>query len=281
MKQTNTITTHETNILQSETEITQVLSPSMSNMVDNFREAINNRIIENNPRLPSFPTIETINVIDREAIIELNNTTASERRLEFMSDVITRQNPRENILLIIENCNNQTREYLNDLIITSSVNIEIPNEWLYEIGNILLYTAASLESDQLVIAHIIDILIESMTLYNTNQIFSLLLNTHISSYNDYLYNVGLASENQIEQRVQEFYQQVDQRILLNRRALLYAGAGLLGTMAISSLGMPPVGGLLIRALTQSDTNYSGEEIVRLRDVWDFSLKKLLSIIKKY
>ena len=40
-----------------------------------------------------------------------------------MSEVITRQNPRENILLIIENCNNQTREYLNDLIITSSINI--------------------------------------------------------------------------------------------------------------------------------------------------------------
>lgn len=281
MTQTNILETYETNILQPETERTLALRPSMSSMVDEFREVINNRILEKNPKLPSFPSIETINVIDRDAIIELNNITASERRLEFMSEVITRQNPRENILLLIENCNNQTREYINDLIITSSINIEIPDEWLYEIGNIYLYTAANLEADHLVITHIMETISESMTLYNTNQIFSLLLNTHITSYNDYLYNVGLASENQIEQRVQEFYQEVDQRISLNRRRLLYTGVGLLGTMALSSLGMPPVGGLLIRALTQSDTNYSGEEIVRLRDVWDFSLKKLLSIIKKY
>ena len=55
-----------------------------------------------------------------------------------------------------------------------------------------------------------------MTLYNTNQIFSILSNTHITSYNNYLYNVGLGTENQIEQRIQEFYQEVDQRISLNR-----------------------------------------------------------------
>lgn len=114
-----------------------------------------------------------------------------------------------------------------------------------------------------------------MVVYNTNQVFSV-LDTQITSYNNYLNTVRLATETQLEERVQEFHQEVDQRIALNRRRVLYAGVGLLGSMALSSFGMPLVGDLIIRSLTSnnsrvsSSTTQSVGEIIRLRDVWDAS-----------
>jgi hypothetical protein len=44
--------------------------------------------------------------------------------------------------------------------------------------------------------------------------------------------------------------------------------------------MPPVGGLIIRALTSTETVSTMREIVRFRDVLDASLKKMLDIIQK-
>lgn len=54
-----------------------------------------------------------------------------------------------------------------------------------------------------------------MVIYNTNQVFSI-LDTQVSLYNNYLDNVRLATEIQLDKRVQEFHQEVDQRIALNR-----------------------------------------------------------------
>lgn len=48
--------------------------------------------------------------------------------------------------------------------------------------------------------------------------------------------------------------------------------------------MPPIGGLLVRSLTSSETVVSSAtpagEIVRFRDVLDAALKKLLDIIQR-
>ena len=48
--------------------------------------------------------------------------------------------------------------------------------------------------------------------------------------------------------------------------------------------MPPVGKLLVRALTSSETVVSSTQsvgkIIRLRDIWYASLKKMLDIIQK-
>lgn len=52
-------------------------------------------------------------------------------------------------------------------------------------------------------------------------------------------------------------------------------------MALTSMGLPPIGGVLARTLLDTTTNSSNlRETVRLRDVWDASLKKLLNIIEK-
>ena len=108
-----------------------------------------------------------------------------------------------------------------------------------------------------------------MVVYNTNHVFSI-LNTQVTSYNHYLDGVRLTTETQLEEKVQE----MNQRIITNRRRVLYAGVVLLGSIALSSFGMPPIGGLFVRALTSSETvvfsTQSVGEVIRLRDLWDAS-----------
>ena len=52
-------------------------------------------------------------------------------------------------------------------------------------------------------------------------------------------------------------------------------------MALISIGLPPLGGVIARTIANISTNSaSSNEIIRLKDVWDASLKKLLDIIEK-
>jgi hypothetical protein len=134
----------------TENTTTMLLRPQTLNIRDEFRNLLNMRFGDNNPRLPSTPGItvdsnQTIPVIDREGIIELNNSTSSERRLEFMENVISLENSDENRLFLIQNTSNQVRTYLHDLLIRSANNSNISEEDLYRIGNIFLYTISNLE----------------------------------------------------------------------------------------------------------------------------------------
>lgn len=279
-----TRTSVETITITGETNVTRmVLRPSTLNMRETFRDILNRRSQNNIPELPYINDLNRISSIDSGTIIELNNSTFFERRLSFMESIINYQNSNENRALLIENSSPQVRTYLHELLIRSANNSNISEEDLYRIGNIFLYTISNLDIDGLVLRDIIQNIRESMVVYNTNQIFSI-LDTQVVSYNNYLDGVRLATETQLEERVQEFHQEVDQKIALNRRRILMAGAGLLGSMALSSFGMPPVGGLLVRSLTSRDTIVSSTEsvgeVIRLRDVWDAALKKMLDIIQK-
>ena len=91
---------------------------------------------------------------------------------------------------------------MHDLLIRSANNSNISEEDLYEIGNIFLYTVSNLDIDELMLRDVIQNMRESMVVYNTNQIFSV-LNTQIFSYNNYLENIRLTTELQLEKRVEE------------------------------------------------------------------------------
>jgi hypothetical protein len=69
--------------------------------------------------------------------------------------------------------------------------------------------------DGLVLRDVIQNMRESMVIYNTNHVFSI-FDTQVVSYNLYLDNVILATDEQLDQRVKEFNQEVDQRITVNR-----------------------------------------------------------------
>lgn len=51
-----------------------------------------------------------------------------------------------------------------------------------------------------------------MVMYNTNQIINILEN-NLSIYNNYLESIRLAIDAQLEERTQEFYQQVNNKFL--------------------------------------------------------------------
>ena len=258
-----------------------VLRPSTLNVRRNFRNRLENQINNSETnRLPYLNIIENDQLIDSETIIEINNSTTSERRIELMRSIVDNENINNNTYYFLTNSTNQVRTYLHDLLIRSASNMNIREEDLYRVGNIFLYTIANLNEEGLLIRDIIQHLRENLVIYNTDQIIRVLEN-HIPVYNDYLESIRLSTEEQLEERTQEFHQQVEERIILNRQRILYAGMGLVGSMALTSMGFPPVGGVIARTIANVSTNSaSSSEIIRLRDVWDASLKKLLDIIEK-
>ena len=212
-------------------ELRLFLRPATLNIRNEFQNVINSRIIKNNSRLPSTPMLDGISVIDRETIIEINNSTTSEKRVELMRSIINSENIDDNSDFLLENSTNQVRTYLYDLLIRSAMHRNITEEDLYRVGNIFLYTIANLSEEGLFVRDIVQHLRENMVNYNTNQILTVLRN-HIPIYNDYLETLRLATDRQLSERSEEFLQEVEGRVLLNRRRVLYAGLGLVGSMAL-------------------------------------------------
>jgi len=274
----NTITNIRTNTTG---ELRLVLRPEILNMRENFRDSLTRRVNYNISELPYVNDITVTQTIDFDGIIEINNSTSSERRIELMRSIINRENINDNSAFFIATSSNQVRTYLHDLLIRSASNFNINEIDLYRVGNLLLYTIANMHEEGLFIRDIVQHLREHMVMYNTNQILNILQN-HIPIYNDYLESLSLATNSQLDERCEEFYQQVDERIALNRRRVLYAGLGLVGSMALTSIGLPPLGGIIARTVANVSSNSSmnSNEVIRLRDVWDASLKKLLDIIEK-
>lgn len=279
MTQTQTIMENPMN----ETRI--VLRPLSLNLRESFRNVIDRRSENNINELPFINSINRNELIDSETIIEINNSTTSERRLELMKNIINNQNNIETQALLIENSPIQVITYLNNLLISSASNLNISEEDLYRIGNIFLYTISNLDINGIFLNDIILSLRESMITYNTNRVFSI-LSSQVPEYNQYLYDLRLATEDQLNERTQEFYNQLNERIIINRRRMIYTGLGFIGSLALSSFGLPPIGGLLTRSLigpfnsvTPNILLSENNNIVRLRDIWDLVLLKTLKFIK--
>ncbi|DAZ93509.1 TPA: hypothetical protein N0F65_000358 (mitochondrion) [Lagenidium giganteum] len=94
-----------------------VLRPSSLNMRESFRDILNRRSQNNVGELPYLNDLNSVSSIDSNTIIELNNSTTSERRVELMESIINHQNSSENRALLIENSSSQVRTYLHDLLI--------------------------------------------------------------------------------------------------------------------------------------------------------------------
>lgn len=279
MIQTQTIMENPMN----ETRI--VLRPLSLNLRESFRNVIDRRSENNINELPFINSINRNELIDSETIIEINNSTTSERRLELMKNIINNQNNIETQALLIENSPIQVITYLNNLLISSASNLNISEEDLYRIGNIFLYTISNLDINGIFLNDIILSLRESMITYNTNRVFSI-LSSQVPEYNQYLYDLRLATEDQLNERTQEFYNQLNERIIINRRRMIYTGLGFIGSLLLSSFGLPPIGGLLTRSLigpfnsvTPNILLSENNNIVRLRDIWDLVLLKTLKFIK--
>ena len=267
-----------TTLVTNETRM--VLQPEILNIREDWRNSLNRRVNNNISKLPYIEEIDRISTIDSNGIIEINNSTTSKRRIELMESIINQENINDNSQFLISNSSNQVITSLHALLIRSASNMNINEDDLYRVGNIFLYTMANIDIENVNLRDVIQHLHAHRVIYNTDQIINILEN-HIPVYNDYLESIRLVTEEQLEGHTQEFYQKVEERINLNRQRILYAGRVLVGSMVLTSIGLPPPGGVITQTIANVSTNSASlNEIIHLRDVWDASLKKLLDIIEK-
>lgn len=230
-------------------ELRMVLRPSTLNFREQFRNDLQNQLIRNSDsRLTGVSRIEDIDAIDSQDIIEINNQTSSERIREFLQNVIDYENINDNSHFLIANSSNQVRTYLNDLLLRSASIFPINEDDLYRVGNIFLYTIANIDIESVNLRDIIQHLRAHMVIFNIEQIVNILEN-HIPRYNTYLDSLHLLTNEQLEECTQEFYQEIEEQIFKNRQRILYAGMGLVGSMALTSVGLPPLGGVLTKAIS--------------------------------
>lgn len=258
------------------------LSHETLNMREDFSNLISNRINNENSRLPSVPIVENIDVIDRETIFNINNSTTSERRDEFMYEIITNTHSEENRMTLLENSNDNVHSYINQLLIRVSSNENVQEIDLYRIGNIFLYTLSNLIDVQ-TFRDIITPLQESYVIYSTHQVLSIPPSITYE-YRNILDSIGLLTEEHLSERTDEFNKQVEERMIVNRRRILMVGTGILATTALSTIGLPPIGGLIVRGIsnvveTTSEVVPSTTSSIRLRDLFDQTLVNIHNYIK--
>lgn len=187
-----------------------------------LRQKISNRIIENlNRNLPSIRSIQEIDTIDSEVIIELNNSTSSERRIELVNEIINSLNSQQNLNLLINNAPVHVLENIRIILnnYCNSNNISIKD--LNRIGNILLYHLANISSETINLSEFIDNLRISIIEIENN--FDIIrINDLNSNLNDMLYRLNLLTENQLNRHVLEFQTQIEERenSMRNERSLI-------------------------------------------------------------
>ena len=77
----------------SQNELKMMLTYSDLDYRNQFRNSMEHQLNHSTQyRIPGVERLENLDVIDHEGIIEINNLTSSERRIEFMRSVINHKN---------------------------------------------------------------------------------------------------------------------------------------------------------------------------------------------
>lgn len=91
----------------STNELRMVLRPSTLDYRQQFTNSMEHQLNHSTRyRIPWVEQLENINVIDHEDIIELNNSTTSERRIELIRSIINHENIRDNSYFFLSNSTN-------------------------------------------------------------------------------------------------------------------------------------------------------------------------------
>jgi hypothetical protein len=236
-----------------------VLRPETLSLRTQFRNQVSERIDTSNDRLPSYSAAildgERVNFIDRNTILQLNDTQNPEQRTEIMNNIINFTNSDTNRMLLIENSSDEVKKYLKDLFIRSSTSENITHEQLYTIGNIIIYTMSNIPEVN-AIREIIDPLRNSMFDYDRNQIMNFILQIS-PDVNQQIDEANLSTENQVQQN----NERINNRIILNRQRICWIGATVAAGYALGIFGFPylapfvgPVGNIVARSLPSSSTS---------------------------
>lgn len=150
------------------------LSEQTLDLRTQFRNRIENQVNDSEKQdLPYLNRIKSVEVIDSDTIIEINNTTTDEKKEEFLKNVLNQENGSENTELLIQNSSEQVQNYLNDILIRASGNGTITEENIYRIGNMFFYSISTMSGIE-TIPEVLESLRESMYNFNTNRDLSLI-----------------------------------------------------------------------------------------------------------
>jgi hypothetical protein len=270
--------------------LTLTLQPQTIDLSTSIRDRFRNRI-DNDPNhsLPFVKRIDETECIDKDTIIEINNTTSSERRMEIMESLLEQNNNSEVRTLLISNSSLSVRTYLNDILIGASSHGNITEDHLLRVGNLFLYTISNLTG----IETVHDVLVplrQDMFNYNMNTVFSI-LTRESELHNQVVDQIALRDEEALTSQAEEHKKVIkEQYSFLNRRNIIIAGTTFgISTIAAYTFGIPNIASapvirsILNRSIPTSSTalipSSFGGDSIRLRDVWDEALKKMHEFLK--
>lgn len=285
-----------TGLIESNNNLNMILTPETFNLSERFRIGVMNRIEEENNNLPSLNHIKTVETIDTETIVEFNNSTSSERREEFLLNLMNYKDSDVNLNQLIENSSSNVRSYINNLLLKFDNNDEnLSDIDFYRIGNIFLYYMSNIELDGTEVTQLMNSFRNEMFEYQSQQEIPLIVNNMIINSNEILNDFELLTEDQLATRSNDFFKQLEEdekivkekeqeRLIYNRKKLLIIGGGILTTVALSSVGVPPIGGVVIKGITTLMENTSEgvpttTSSIRLRDILDQTLVNIYKYIK--
>jgi hypothetical protein len=275
-------------------QLTLRLQHSTVSDAEQFRNVINNRSSNNVFELPYITSYGDTSTTDSEMVINLNNTTTSERREVLMNNILKYQDSSETRLELLSNSSLAVRSYLNQLLVRASSNGLVTEDQLHQIGNLFLYTLATTTGIDTVYDALVP-LRESLFVHNMNGAHSLIIrerDLHQEAVTQFLQTHRINSEEILENCKKMFE---EQQIQARNRNIMIGLAGAVTSFGLASIGWGPIGSILVRrliptltssaasqvfggsSLVQSSSDFS--ESIRLRDVWDEGLKKIHEFLK--
>lgn len=269
------------------------LSPAITDLKPRFREELINRFINSKEKkLLRLTEIKNVEVIDGNTIIEFNKSTSPEERAGFLNEIINHSNSTGNLTILINNSSTQVKEYLHTILNTYYSKGILEGNSLELIGNITLYHITNFALTEIGVDQIMESYKEVMFTLNSEQTIPQIKEEIIVDYKIALENQGLLNEQQLGERVNEFYEGIDQReeefkqerLMQSRKKILMVGGSIVAGIALTSLGVPSlISGMVGRSVLTSMVeptmflqNSEASNDIRIRDIFD----KILKIIYK-
>jgi len=258
------------------------------NMRRQWRTEIYENIQANNPEIPRAIEIAMGPAIDGDLIIKLNETLTAEKKMEFLKSILNHENLHENLYLLISNSSPQVLEYIQQLLIFTHLDLDLIDVHLYKIANIFLllisnmdigpkmtmtynlvafirrammeYDADALEGvlSKYIVPLTPEQIIENNSIKSGKNFLDCLglgTSEQLEKRKNFLNGIGLGTEEQLEQHKNEFYKQVEEQEVLNKKRLFITmGIGVGLSVVLSFFGLPPIGGMIAKTVSNLSNN---------------------------
>ena len=246
----------------------------------NFREYLKKHVEENNSELPYIVTLGDGPALDKDLILTLNLLLSPKKKIKFMKDILEFKNIDENVRLLIANSSEEIKLYIKDLCF-DSILYDLLDIRFYKIANLFVYILSNMDVKDCGLKETLVELRKGLKLSDLSFFkelekeeeffileekrlrapFDFVDQTHLEKIDEesLLYTLGLETDEQLDEKKDNFFKQLEnqeQTRLFRKKILTYIGVGLLTNLVIISCGLPPIGGIVTRSVTNLLNNDS-------------------------